>query len=206
MPFFRLAVIASSAFLMCAAASAQNLVFPSPPQPEAQALVQRFQADFARVSADPAYFTLPASAPAPGCDISKADLYKAAGLAMALPEEAAKISKMTRKQLRDMGMDPEQAAKPTEYSNVNVVALSVPCKNGKVDGEVETIASFDTLTVTHMDRANDAQFRRLNDLDSICGNYASRRYYNDVEFAQYRPSEGQGHTDNQRPQADATER
>ncbi len=145
MPVFRLAVIASSAVLMCAAASAQNLVYPSPPQPEAQALVQRFQADFAKVSADPAYFTLPASAPAPGCDISKSDLYKAAGLAMALPEEAAKISKMTRKQLRDMGMDPEQAAKPTEYSNVNVVALSVPCKNGKVDGEVETIASFDTL-------------------------------------------------------------
>ncbi len=133
--------------------SAVALDFPNPPQPEAQALVKRFQADYARIKADPNYFKPPAAPMAMPCEVPQRDLYQPLGLFMAIPEEAEKIRLMSRKQLRDMGMDPETAAMPMQYSNIRITPIKAACKNGKLDGEAEFLVQFDTLmeNVNNMD-------------------------------------------------------
>ncbi|MEO8023578.1 hypothetical protein [Polaromonas sp.] len=125
--------------------SALALDLPNPPQPEAQALVKRFQADYARIKADPNYFKPPAAPMAMPCDVPQRDLYQPLGLFLAIPEEAEKIRLMSRKQLRDMGMDPEAAAMPTKYSNIRITPIKASCKDGKLDGETEFLVQFDTL-------------------------------------------------------------
>jgi len=124
---------------------AQALEFPNPPQPEAQALVKRFQADYTRIKADPNYFKPPPTPMAMPCEVPQRELYTPLGLHMAIPEEAEKIRLMTRKQLRDMGMDPDTAAKPMQYNNIRITPIKAACAAGKLDGEAEFLVQFDTL-------------------------------------------------------------
>lgn len=124
------------------------LNFPNPPQPGDQALVKRFQADFARIKADPNYFKPPAAPMAMPCEVPQRDLYTPLGLVMAIPEEAEKIRLMTRKGLRDLGMDPETAAKPMQYNNIRITPLKTACKDGKLDGETEFLVQYDSLMET----------------------------------------------------------
>lgn len=121
------------------------LDLPNPPQPHAQALVKRFQADYARIKADPNYFKAPAAPMAMPCEVPQRDLYTPLGLHLAIPEEAEKIRLMSRKQLRDMGMDPDTAAKPMQYNNIRITPIKAACKNGRIDGEAEFLVQFDTL-------------------------------------------------------------
>lgn len=133
-------------FAAIASFGAQALDLPNPPQPEAQALVKRFQADYARIKADPNYFKPPAAPMAMPCEVPQRDLYQPLGLFMAIPEEAEKIRLMSRKQLRDLGMNPDAAAKPAQqYSNIRITPIKAACKNGKIDGEAEFLVQFDTL-------------------------------------------------------------
>jgi hypothetical protein len=125
--------------------AALALELPNPQQPAAQALVKRFQADYPRIKADPNYFKPPAAPMAMPCEVPQRDLYTPLGLHLAIPEEAEKIRLMTRKQLRDMGMDPDTAAKPMQYSNIRITPIKAACKNGKIDGEAEFLVQFDTL-------------------------------------------------------------
>lgn len=133
--------------------SALALTLPNPPEPEAQALVKRFQADYARIMADPNYFKPPAAPMAMPCEVPQRDLYQPLGLFLAIPEEAEKIQQMSRKQLRDMGMDPNTAGKPMQYSNIRITPLKAACKDGKLDGEADFLVQFDTLmeNVNNMD-------------------------------------------------------
>ena len=129
------------------------LDLPNPADPEAQALVKRFQADYARIKADPNFFKPPAAPMAMPCEVPQRDLYQPLGLFMAIPEEAEKIRLMSRKQLRDMGMDPETAAKPMQYSNIRITPLKAACKDGKLEGDTDFLVQFDTLmeNVNNMD-------------------------------------------------------
>lgn len=126
--------------------SALALELPNPSAPEAQALVKRFQADYARVKADPNYFKPPAAPMAMPCEVPQRELYTPLGLHLAIPEEAEKIRLMSRKQLRDMGMDADLAAKPTQYSNIRITPIKAACKNGKLDGETDFLVQHDSLT------------------------------------------------------------
>lgn len=129
-----------------ASGPAAALDFPNPPQPEAQALIKRFQADYARIKADPNYFKPPAAPMAMPCEVPQVDLYTPLGLYLAIPEEAEKIRLMGRKTLRDMGMDPDaDAASGMKYSNIRIAPIKAACKNGKLDGETEFLVQFDTL-------------------------------------------------------------
>ena len=129
-----------------ASGPAAALDFPNPPQPEAQALIKRFQADYARIKADPNYFKPPAAPMAMPCEVPQIDLYTPLGLYLAIPEEAEKIRLMGRKTLRDMGMDPDaDAASGMKYSNIRITPIKAACKNGKLDGETEFLVQFDTL-------------------------------------------------------------
>lgn len=129
------------------------LDLPNPAEPEAQALVKRFQADYARIKADPNYFKPPAAPMAMPCEVPQRDLYQPLGLFLAIPEEAEKIRLMSRKQLRDMGMDPETAAMPMQYSNIRITPLKAACKDGKLEGDTDFLVQFDTLmeNVNNMD-------------------------------------------------------
>ncbi|WP_341920188.1 hypothetical protein [Polaromonas sp. YR568] len=129
------------------------LDLPNPAEPEAQALVKRFQADYARIKADPNFFKPPAAPVAMPCEVPQRDLYTPLGLFMAIPEEAEKIRLMSRKQLRDMGMDPDTAAKPMQYSNIRITPLKAACKDGKLEGDTDFLVQFDTLmeNVNNMD-------------------------------------------------------
>lgn len=137
-----LACLTLLGFASCAAVA---LDFPNPPQPEAQALVKRFQADYARIKADPNYFKPPAAPMAMPCEVPQRDLYQPLGLFLAIPEEAEKIRLSSRKMLRDMGMDPDTAAKPMQYSNIRITPIKASCKGGKIDGEADFLVQFDTL-------------------------------------------------------------
>ena len=125
--------------------SALALDVPNPPQPEAQALVKRFQADYLVIKADANYFKPPAAPMAMPCEIAPRDLYPAIGLFLALPEEAEKVRLASRKSLRDMGMDADTAAMPMQYSNIRITPLKASCKSGKLDGEAQFLAQYDTL-------------------------------------------------------------
>ena len=130
-----------------ASGSVAALQFPNPPQPEAQALIKRFQADYARIKADPNYFKPPAVPMAMPCEVPQIDLYTPLGLYLAIPEEVEKIRLMGRKQLRDLGMDPdaENLASGMKYSNIRITPIKAACKNAKLDGEAEFLVQFDTL-------------------------------------------------------------
>ncbi len=112
------------------------------------ALQQRFQADLKKVESDASFFTPVAGAAWP-CEVSQLQQYQAAGVQMAIPEEREKIRKMTRKVLRDSGFDASQAGSsiPT-YSNIVIHPVRANCKDGKLDGEVEVLASYETLMET----------------------------------------------------------
>jgi hypothetical protein len=134
-------------FAAMASVGAQALEFPNPSQPEAQALVKRFQADYARIKADPNYFKPPAAPMAMPCEVPQRELYTPLGLHMAIPEEAEKMRLMSRKLLRDMGMSLDAAAKPMpQYSNIRITPIKAACKSGKIDGEAEFLVQFDTLS------------------------------------------------------------
>lgn len=133
------------------AGAAAALDFPNPPQPEAQALVKRFQADYTRIKADPNYFKPPAAPMAMPCEVPQRDLYTPLGLHMAIPGEDEKISRMSRKQLRDLGLDPDAGASQIKYSNIRITPVKAACKDGKLDGDAEFLVQFDTL----MELVND---------------------------------------------------
>lgn len=120
------------------------LDLPKPPQPEAQALLARFVEDHALVKkAGPAFFQ-PATLEKWPCNISQSTIYQAADLVMADPVEAEKIRLKIRKSLREQGLDPSLVAQ-TKYLNVHISPVSASCKNGKVDGDVELLAEYETL-------------------------------------------------------------
>lgn len=122
--------------LLAASAAAQTL--PKADAPEVQAIFDQYRQDGAAWSA-------PAVPPAKGPDWSCLDqqhLYMAAGLAMAIPEFQQKSDKMTRKMMREMGMDPSMAHHE-DYRDIRVVPLAGPsCADGKVNGQIEVVASY----------------------------------------------------------------
>ena len=130
-----------------ASCSVAALEFPNPPQPEAQALIKRFQADYARIKTDPNYFKPPAAPMVMPCEVPQIDLYMPLGLYLAIPEEVEKMRLMGRKTLRDLGMDPDadNAASDMKYNNIRITPIKAACKNGKLDGEAEFLVQFDTL-------------------------------------------------------------
>ncbi len=54
----------------------------------------------------------------------------------------------------------------------------------------EDLTSLDALSVPHVDRANDANLQRLNDLGTIARNDPARRRGDDIDLAETCPSEG----------------
>lgn len=124
--------------------AAQAFGLPKPADAQQQAWVQRFAADLERVTRDTGYFTPPASPMAWPCEITQRALYMAAGLIMALPEEARKVQALTRKTMREAGLDPDSAGKGEEYTFIRVTPLRAACKDGKIDGEVELLSEYET--------------------------------------------------------------
>ncbi len=121
---------------------------PKPADAQHQAAVQRFAADHERVARDADYFTIPAAPMAWPCEVPQSTLYMAAGLIMALPEEARKINALTRKTLRESGMDPDAVGKGEQYTGIRIVPLRASCKDGRLDGEVELLAEYESKTET----------------------------------------------------------
>lgn len=112
------------------------------------ALQQRFQADLGKVEGDAGFFT-PVTGTAWPCEVSQLQQYQAAGVQIAIPEEREKIRKMSRKILRDSGFDAGQAGGGIPvYSNIVIHPVRANCKDGKLDGEVEVLASYETLLET----------------------------------------------------------
>ncbi len=128
-------------------AHAYDLKLPELDWPAGQAAVETFKADFAAWEKEPGFFEKPAEEPAWPCAVPEETRYKAAALITALPEFEAKSAKMMRKYSREAGMDPASLAKAmNKYEDVQIVPLRANCKSGKLDGEVEVLALYSTVS------------------------------------------------------------
>ncbi|MGA0571898.1 hypothetical protein ACO2Q9_14370 [Variovorax sp. VNK109] len=143
---WRCLVAGAIATLACSAQAAYDQ--PALTEAPEIALQQRFQTDLRKVEGDASFFT-PVAGVAWPCEVSQLQQYQAAGLQMAIPEEREKIRKMSRKILRDSGFDASQAGNSIPaYSNIVIHPVRADCKDGKLDGDVEVLASYETLMET----------------------------------------------------------
>jgi len=135
--------------LALAATSALALEFPDLKDPAERALIDKFTKDYALVNASPDFFKVPDAAPAWPCKVDDKTIYTAAGLIMAHPELSKDMNKKISKTLRESGFSREQAAMMNQqFLNVRILPLKAECKGDKLDGEVEVLATYDTLMET----------------------------------------------------------
>lgn len=131
-------------FIFTVSAAAQGR-FEAPDLPEAQAVIERFRADYPIMS-QPAYLNEPKGIEWP-VEISRDDQYRWFGLYMALPEEARKVMRGSRRMFREMGMDTTAVDNMT-YSNIRIIPMAARVEDGKLTGDIEVWTSFETSTTS----------------------------------------------------------
>ncbi|MFH1500142.1 MAG: hypothetical protein ABII82_20235 [Verrucomicrobiota bacterium] len=119
--------------------------YETPDLPEVQPVMERFRADWPVLS-KPAYLAEPKGIAWP-VEVSQEDQYRWFGLYMALPEESRKVMRSSRRLFREMGMDPSTLGQ-MEYSNIRIVPISARAEDGKLTGDVEVWASYETTSST----------------------------------------------------------
>ncbi len=113
---------------------------PTVDNPAAKEMIDQFVKDRALLQS-PDLFAMPNPVPAWPCDVPETERYKLAGLMMAHPELRRDIEKSTRKMMREMGI----ANSPgTTYSNIQIIPLKAQCEAGKLEGELQILASYDS--------------------------------------------------------------
>lgn len=127
-------------FIFLVSAGAQGR-FEAPDLPEAQAVIERFRADYPIMSQS-AYLNEPKGIEWP-VEISRDDQYRWFGLYMALPEEARKVMRGSRRMFREMGMDTSAMDNMT-YSNIRIIPIAAQAADGKLTGDVEVWTSYET--------------------------------------------------------------
>lgn len=150
--------------------SALALEFPDLKDPAERALIDKFTKDYALVNASPDFFKMPDRAPAWPCPVDDKTIYTAAGLIMAHPELSKDLNKQIGKSLRESGFTREQAAgAKQQYSNVRIVPIKAECTGGKLDGDVEVLATYDTLMETK--NMGNSTKRSSQDTDRVLSQY-----------------------------------
>jgi len=131
--------------------------FPTPEDPRARAVLERAGMDTARFDALLAF-----AKPAPqawACDAPIAYLYQPAGIVDAVPVDQLPADvkamleegkRMMRKTFRAQGLDPASAM-VTTTSDIELIPISAPCKNGKLDGPVEYYLAFKQVMESNME-------------------------------------------------------
>jgi len=139
-----------SCFVILALSSASAFAydFPALENPVARQLVEQYKKDKTLMES-PALFATPSPAPAWPCPVAEVDAYRLAGLQAAHPELRAEFEKAMRKSFREAGMSAKMLPKTT-YSNIQIVPLKAQCANGKLDGEIELLVSYDKRDETHI--------------------------------------------------------
>jgi hypothetical protein len=122
------------------ATPAVALELPDPANADAKAMVAQYVKDKALIDS-PGLLVAPNPAPEWPCEFPEIERYKIAGLQMAHPELARDIEKATRKALREMS--PGTSMPTTTYSNVRFIPLKAQCQDGKLDGELQLLVSYD---------------------------------------------------------------
>ena len=131
--------------------------FPTPEDPRARAVLERVGMDTAKFDALLAF-----AKPAPqawSCEAPIAYLYQPAGIVDAVPADQLPADvkaqledgkRMMRKTFRAQGLDPS-AAMVTTTSDIELIPISAPCKNGKLDGPVEYYLAFKQVMESNME-------------------------------------------------------
>lgn len=117
------------------------LEYPDPPDAAAKALVAQYKQDKTLLDS-PDLLSVPNPAPAWPCPIPEVELYKIFGLHEAHPDLKAEFAKMQRKHLRQAGISGDMLGNTT-FSNIQIIPLKAQCVNGKLDGELEALLSYD---------------------------------------------------------------
>ena len=121
--------------------------YPEPSDPVAKSMLAQYIQDRPMIDS-PAMFALPAKAPAWPCDVPEIEQYKLAGLNQAHPALREEFEKMTRKAFRDAGMSAQMMPKTT-FSNIQIIPLKAQCTNGKLDGELQLLSTYDKRDESH---------------------------------------------------------
>lgn len=124
------------------------LDYPEPADPIAKSMVAQYIKDKPFIDS-PTLMAMPNPVPAWPCAVPEIEQYKLAGLNMAHPELRGDIEKMTRKAFREAGMSTDMMPKTT-YSNIQIIPLKAQCVNGKLDGELQILATYDKSDISHL--------------------------------------------------------
>jgi hypothetical protein len=133
--------------LALCSASAFSYDYPALQNPVAKQLMEQYKKDKLLMES-PALFTPPASAPAWPCKVPEVEIYKIVGLQAAHPESRAEYEKGMRKAFREAGMS-AQMLPTTTFSNIQIIPLKAQCANGKLDGDIELLVSYDKRDESH---------------------------------------------------------
>ncbi len=150
-------VLISLSLVVAAGAASRKQALPELPEsddPEIQAIVKRYAADYTEASA-PGFFNKPAGIAWP-CEVSQEDQYRWFGLRFAIPGEWEQIQKGNKKLLRSVGINPN-ATKPPEYSDIKIIPLAASAKDGRLDGDVEVWVSYRTFERNEVPMATDGE-------------------------------------------------
>lgn len=139
----RLAILISGLLSMSAFAAD----YPEPADPVAKGLMAQYIQDRPTIDS-PAMFAIPGKVPAWPCDVPEIEQFKLAGLSQAHPVLREEIEKLTRKAFRDAGMSAQMMPKST-FSNIQIIPLKAQCVNGKLDGELQLLSTYDKRDESH---------------------------------------------------------
>lgn len=107
----------------------------------------RMYQDYQRESKEmynPGFLTLAKDSPRLACTIDQKELYLAASVIMAMPEEAKKVNKTYRKYLRQQGMNPDSMP-AYQYRNIVITPTHGNCQNGLAHGSIDMKVNYSAL-------------------------------------------------------------
>lgn len=90
---------------------------------------------------------MPATTPALPCPVAEIDLYRILELNRLHPELRAEQDKKIRKALRLSGYAPNSFNQ--SYSNIRILPVKAQCASGKLDGNLEFLVSYDSVTLNN---------------------------------------------------------
>jgi hypothetical protein len=159
--------------------SAMALDYPAVTDPWQKEMLQRFIKDQPKLESS-AFFDKPATAVALPCQVPEIDLYRVLGLNTVHPVLSAELDKKVSKLMRNAGGGAYELPKKT-YSNIQITPVKAQCANGKLNGELEFVVSYDELSESVTTTAHGTGTMKTTSITRM--HQASRRFVTAVAGA-----------------------